>query len=970
MSVLEQIAAEKLAISKFTEAEQRLLTSASKGDFAWCGASPDYWHPDNVPYIAESGATSWGADRTVRADLLKWLISDPRAAKYISPNGILLGGAKIDETLCFSQLSARFPLVLVRCRILRGVELFCARIPSLDLAGSLIEPLVDSPWAADGTVSIFAVRLITDGHVLMGSGFIAKGEVNLTEAHLTGDLDCAGGRFDSQFRALTVCGAKIERNVLLGARARARVPGVDPFFARGEINLATAQVGGNLDCRGGHFFVGRQKQPGLVALRAAAVKVGGSVLLRHSENQPAQHFCSDGEVNLDEAQIEGDLNCGGGSFQNPDQRALVVRGTRIHGSVFLHEGLVAAGEVDFVATEIGGSFDCTGAILHNPQKRALKADGIKVGRRLSLRCEKGLNHPRPFCSQGEVSLEGAQVGGSLECTGAHFFNPQGKAINAARIRVADKLLLDEGFEAKGEVCLRAAQINGSVVCAGGRFENHAHTAIHAHMAKIEGSVAFGDDIEANRNPGVTRPFEAIGKVDLIGAQVGGFFSCENAVCDEGISARLLSVRADASFKRAQLAGPLDLRFASIGGSLDFENATIRDCVDLRSITVKETLSVQGARMQSAKLDVRRARAGTLEDNRETEWPAGPASLLINGFVYESLHSSRLTVPEGVLGWLQLGARSTMEAPVSSSCQLIKLTNNEAGTSRSDHKLQPYKQIAKVLSKMGHEDLARDILIAKERSRVPPLWLPLRHKYSEAGENDAPEELSLLRKLGWNALLPLRALWRCYMRLVGFWYKPLRAVEVFGALVAIGVLLCYWGQQGRYITPTDESAYDTLKDDCRTAEYYEQFNSLIYSIEIALPFVNLRQKEKWAPHSEPMVCGQPAADPTIKGYLESVTSTQHFRDQVHAVPIRVMGVASETPTETRNGEAANQNKVALVPLLSAEHNIPISLPSWFGMMLRAYLWLQTILGWLLAATFVAGVSGLVHDKGEGVREHAD
>lgn len=87
--------------------------------------------------------------------------------------------------------------------------------------------------------------------------------------------------------------------------------------AFGQVSLERAQIGGLLDCRGA-TMIAPVNPPEIdddqrIALHAAAVRVGGSVLL-------AEGFSSEGEVRFEHCEVTGDFWCAGGSFRNPIER--------------------------------------------------------------------------------------------------------------------------------------------------------------------------------------------------------------------------------------------------------------------------------------------------------------------------------------------------------------------------------------------------------------------------------------------------------------------------------------------------------------------------------------------------------------------------------------------------------------------------------------------------------------------------
>ncbi|MGC2277245.1 MAG: hypothetical protein WA571_14625, partial [Candidatus Binatus sp.] len=79
-------------------AERKLLRAAPLREVPWLGPSDD---PDNAANDT-AHAENWGAERTVRAELIAWLLSDPDASRFVHPSGLALAGARIKGTLDLS----------------------------------------------------------------------------------------------------------------------------------------------------------------------------------------------------------------------------------------------------------------------------------------------------------------------------------------------------------------------------------------------------------------------------------------------------------------------------------------------------------------------------------------------------------------------------------------------------------------------------------------------------------------------------------------------------------------------------------------------------------------------------------------------------------------------------------------------------------------------------------------------------
>jgi hypothetical protein len=88
-----------LAAGRFgqlSEAERGLLHSAPRGLLADCRTDEkDPGAPENNPKQAHQ----WGADREIRAALLRWLCLDAVARAQVAPIGIWVEGARLDARL-------------------------------------------------------------------------------------------------------------------------------------------------------------------------------------------------------------------------------------------------------------------------------------------------------------------------------------------------------------------------------------------------------------------------------------------------------------------------------------------------------------------------------------------------------------------------------------------------------------------------------------------------------------------------------------------------------------------------------------------------------------------------------------------------------------------------------------------------------------------------------------------------------
>lgn len=441
-----------------SDAEIKLLRTAPKGEIAHCGPSERDDDPNNNPVHSDN----WDSERSIRAELIRWLCVDREARDRVDPRGLQVHAARINGKLDLAFAAVPFFLGLFRCSLSDEVELRSMEIPAMDLRGTSL-PSLDAEYATiKGSISV--------------RGLYLKGTLQLRGARIGGNLDCVAGKFQNPAIAgvatsgiaIEASNAKVTGHVFLGAG----------FFAEGLVRLASCEIGGILACNGGTFHnAAREGIAGTgVALTAEGATIAGGVQLAHN-------FAAEGMVRLFGAQIGGNLSCSEGKFKNPARAdvagtgvALTAEGAKVAGSVLLGNSFTAKGMVRLLGTQIGGNLSCDGGALQNPAKAniaesgmALTAEGANVAGSVWLR--------DGFAAEGTVRLSGAQIGGSLECSGGKFQNPAragvagaGMALTAEGAKVAGSVLLRDGFAAEGTVRLYSAEIEGNLECESGKFD--------------------------------------------------------------------------------------------------------------------------------------------------------------------------------------------------------------------------------------------------------------------------------------------------------------------------------------------------------------------------------------------------------------------------------------------------------------------------------------------------------------------
>ncbi len=138
--------------------------------------------------------------------------------------------------------------------------------------------------------------------------------------------------------------------------------------------------------------------------------------------------------------------------------------------------------------------------------------------------------------------------------------------------------------------------------------------------------------------------------------------------------------------------------------------------------------------------------------------------------------------------------------------------------------QPYTQLASVYRAIGLDEQASTVLVARAQ-RLGELAPP----FSAHG------------------------LWYRYIgRLIGYGYEPFRAVKIGLAIIAMGAFVFTIGARRNLMAET-KLAEQVLSEEGHPGQVspsYPRFNSIVYSLDVFLPFVDLNQVCYWIPGEKP------------------------------------------------------------------------------------------------------------------------
>ena len=253
------------------------------------------------------------------------------------------------------------------------------------------------------------------------------------------------------------------------------------------------------------------------------------------------------------------------------------------------------GKVTLIGAEISGSLDCSGATVTSEGGEALVADTAEINGSVLLR--------GGFSATGEVRLLGAKIGGDLDCSGATLSNEGGRALIADRAVVGD-LVLRHGFSATGEVRLPGARIGGDLTCSGAALTNDGGYALLADTAVIAGNVFLDGG------------FSTTGAVSLLGAKIAGQLDCSGATLNNEGGSALVAETAEINgnvYLREEFSatGAVEMLGIKIAGQLDCSGATltneggnalVADAAEIGGLLLRDGFSATGeVRLPGAKI---------------------------------------------------------------------------------------------------------------------------------------------------------------------------------------------------------------------------------------------------------------------------------------------------------------------------------------------------------------------------------
>jgi hypothetical protein len=620
-----------------------------------------------------------------------------------------------------------------------------------------------------------------------------RAEVNLEQARAEGVY----------FVACTMCGLAADQlRTTVGLVVR-------ECTVSGGITLRGAHIGGQLELRASTLVGG----PDNVVLVADGLVV-------EQDADLSEGFQAEGQVRLIGARIGGQLTCVRATFTLPGGTALDARGLTVGEHVFWQKGFHARGEIRLDGGCVNGLLDCSGGRFDNRGARALSLSGLTV--KQDVRFTAGAT------AEGTVDMTGCRVGGHLELTGGVFRNAGTIALDLARADIAQNMICQSGFDVTGKVLLAGAEIAGNLWCEGGSFHNPTDVAVDATGLTVH------RDVHLSCQP-KGEGFLAQGKVLLSDASIGGSLRCSGGRFsnqgDVALGATGLSVTRDVLLGVGFGAdGEVDLTDSEIGGRLCGSGGKFRN----RSVAFK------GNRMtvkQSAEFGVGFRAEGTiaLRDAR-----FGADLKFEQAELAGCDNAPALTLSGAkVGGTLGMHFQHRPKGSIDLSGATVGLLDDRNASWPDEVRLDDFVYRMLPQDGPGVPDVdARLAFLRKHGRYVPQIYLQLTSTYSAAGLDQLATKVSIAgedeRWRSYRGLLGgvLRVLGLLLKLTVRYGYRPLQVLWSLLVLEIVGSVLFEW----LFVTG----------DFTRHTAGVPDLNPVLYTADLLLPVVSLKQRDNWVP----------------------------------------------------------------------------------------------------------------------------
>jgi hypothetical protein len=437
---------------------------------------------------------------------------------------------------------------------------------------------------------------------------------------------------------------------------------------------------------------------------------------------------------------------------------------------------------------------------------------------------------------------------------------------ARGLKVDGDLYLGNDFQLNGCLQLRGATIGGELNCGGGRFYSLIDDdfAIDAEQAKIDGGVTM-------------MKVETVGRVEFGGATIGqGLVLIESHLAGSrvfwALDAEKADIEGDVTFIGTTIDGQVDFSFAKIKGLITCSDARFFNAnsetyaltaphAEIGGITFDGKCKITGGMLlYGAIINGDMILNGGQFVNTDTNKDAlSVESAEIKG----SLFLEKQIQVDGTFNLAGANIEHLLAVDVTNSMGnvLMDLRSTKVGVLLDDSNSWPaanhlllnnfaYDQIDDPLD---WKSRIKWLQLQPNKDYLPQPYVQLAEYFRKTGHDVEAAQVMIAKNDNYAGHLPwysLSHLWYSVIgKLVGYGYKTGRAFGLSLVFIIVGTLVFRFGHRRDLILPSDDKVYSFHGDELKVKKSHPVFNPFIYSLEMFVPLVKLGMDEYWRPNAE-------------------------------------------------------------------------------------------------------------------------
>ena len=510
-------------------------------------------------------------------------------------------------------------------------------------------------------------------------------------------------------------------------------------------------------------------------------------------------------------------------------------------------------EAEIVSSRRGFGIERVGDGLRPNEERPERSVRAEFLRYLILRDSSASSQGRGLKLSGAwitgvLDLEGCRIPKDIGLKDCHF-----DSVPVLRAAIIDSLFLDgsrlpglqaDRLEARGSVSMKGSAFTGAVRMIGARLggtmeadgvtlEWPGETALDAGGIEVRGNVLL-------------RGGRVKGSINLASARLGGGINTAGVHIERpgeiALNGDALAAEGDFVLSGADIAGETRLLSVRLGGDVNCTAVTLTQpggfALRLNHAAIAGAFVLREEAKVDGVLDLTAATIGAIDDDRES-WPK-PENLLLNRCQYGAF----------------------IGGPVDAASRLEWLGRQAPTRWATDFWPQPYEHLSVVFCDMGHDEDAREVLIAKERLQRRARRGRTRSDLVRFLLTLGDGILNITVRYGRQPLYAL--IWILLFWVVGigvffFAYKTGAMMPSSPVMLrSLEWTMCNLPDtQERYMPSSGQSWQGRAKAgetqltcflNQPEASSYPEFNAGMYSLDVLLPVLSIGQKDYWRPNS--------------------------------------------------------------------------------------------------------------------------